>query len=63
MQVGHLALVQDADAARVISWQIRGDMDCVLTKTLAAAQRIYKDTKGQQQVMSLETMFVRDDNR
>lgn len=63
MQVGHLALVQDADAARVISWQIRGDMDCVLTKTLAAAQRIYKDTNGQQQVMSLETMFVRDDNR
>uniref|UniRef100_A0AAQ4NWH7 Structural maintenance of chromosomes flexible hinge domain containing 1 n=1 Tax=Gasterosteus aculeatus aculeatus TaxID=481459 RepID=A0AAQ4NWH7_GASAC len=61
--VGHLALVQDADAARVISWQIRGDMDCVLTKTLAAAQRIYKDTNGQQQVMSLETMFVRDDNR
>uniref|UniRef100_A0AAQ4REA0 Structural maintenance of chromosomes flexible hinge domain containing 1 n=1 Tax=Gasterosteus aculeatus aculeatus TaxID=481459 RepID=A0AAQ4REA0_GASAC len=56
--VGHLALVQDADAARVISWQIRGDMDCVLTKTLAAAQRIYKDTNGQQQVMSLETIWI-----
>ncbi|XP_037311851.2 structural maintenance of chromosomes flexible hinge domain-containing protein 1 [Pungitius pungitius] len=61
--VGHLAFVQDDDAARVISWQLRGDMDCVLTKTLASAQRIYSDTRGQQQVMSLETMFVREDNR
>ncbi|XP_068199781.1 structural maintenance of chromosomes flexible hinge domain-containing protein 1 isoform X2 [Antennarius striatus] len=56
--VGHLALVQDDDVARVISWVISGDMDCVITKTLSAAQRIYDATQGRQQVMPLDTVFV-----
>ncbi|XP_068566073.1 structural maintenance of chromosomes flexible hinge domain-containing protein 1 isoform X2 [Cebidichthys violaceus] len=61
--VGHLAFVQDDDTARVISWHIRGDMDCVITKTTAAARRIYDDTKGQQQVMGLDSVFVQPGNR
>uniref|UniRef100_A0A8C3AMC8 Structural maintenance of chromosomes flexible hinge domain containing 1 n=1 Tax=Cyclopterus lumpus TaxID=8103 RepID=A0A8C3AMC8_CYCLU len=53
--VGHLASVQGDDAAWVISWHIRGDMDCVITKTSAAAQRIYDYTGGRQQVMALDS--------
>ncbi|XP_075936473.1 structural maintenance of chromosomes flexible hinge domain-containing protein 1 isoform X2 [Anarhichas minor] len=61
--VGHLAFVQDDDAARVISWHIRGDMDCVITKTTAAARRIYDDTQGRQQVMGLDSVYVQQGNR
>lgn len=57
MQVGHLAFVQDDTAARVISWHIYGDMDCVITRTTEAAKRIYDSTNGRQQVMPLDTMF------
>lgn len=58
IQVGHLALVQEDDAARVISWHISGDMDCVVTKTTAAARRIYNHTHGKQQVMPLDGINV-----
>ncbi|XP_034718465.1 structural maintenance of chromosomes flexible hinge domain-containing protein 1 isoform X1 [Etheostoma cragini] len=61
--VGHLALVQDNDAARVISWHIRGDMDCVITKTTAAAMKIHDDTRGNQQVMALDSVYVTTGNR
>ncbi|KAI3355352.1 hypothetical protein L3Q82_018194, partial [Scortum barcoo] len=61
--VGHLAFVQDDDAARVISWQISGDMDCVITKTTAAAKRIYDITRGRQQVMPLDSVLVSHINR
>lgn len=63
MQVGHLAYVQDDAAARVISWHIRGDMDCVITKTSEAARRIYRDTQGRQQVMALDSVFVTPGDR
>lgn len=55
--VGHLAFVQDDAAARVISWHIRGDMDCIITKTTTAAEKIYKDTQGRQQVLPLDSVF------
>ncbi|XP_019218618.1 structural maintenance of chromosomes flexible hinge domain-containing protein 1 isoform X2 [Oreochromis niloticus] len=61
--VGHLALVQDDAAAWVISWHIRGDMDCVITKTTEAAQRISRDTQGRQQVMALDSVLVSPGNR
>ncbi|KAM7390298.1 hypothetical protein PAMA_008462 [Pampus argenteus] len=61
--VGHLAFVQDDDAARVISWHIRGEMDCVITKTTSAARRIYDLTQGRQQVMALDSVFVPTGNR
>uniref|UniRef100_A0AAV2L7V1 SMC hinge domain-containing protein n=1 Tax=Knipowitschia caucasica TaxID=637954 RepID=A0AAV2L7V1_KNICA len=55
-RVGHLALVSDDSAAWVISWHIRGDMDCVITTTTAAARRIYDQTKGRQQVMPIDAI-------
>ncbi|XP_041817440.1 structural maintenance of chromosomes flexible hinge domain-containing protein 1 [Chelmon rostratus] len=61
--VGHLAFVQDDDAARVICWHISGDMNCVITKTTAAARRIYVNTRGEQQVMALDSVFVPPGNR
>ncbi|XP_078137302.1 structural maintenance of chromosomes flexible hinge domain-containing protein 1 isoform X2 [Sander vitreus] len=61
--VGHLAFVQDDDAARVISWHIRGDMDCVITKTTTAAMKIFDDTHGSQQVMALDSVYVTPGNR
>ncbi|XP_047424632.1 structural maintenance of chromosomes flexible hinge domain-containing protein 1 isoform X2 [Mugil cephalus] len=56
--VGHLAFVEDDAAAWVISWHIRGDMDCVITKTTAAARKIFEDTHGRQQVIPLDSVYV-----
>ncbi|XP_068438024.1 structural maintenance of chromosomes flexible hinge domain-containing protein 1 isoform X2 [Clinocottus analis] len=61
--VGHLAFVENDDDARVISWHIRGDMDCIITQTVAAATRIYEYTGGRQQVMPLENIFLPPGNR
>ncbi|KAM4533863.1 structural maintenance of chromosomes flexible hinge domain-containing protein 1 [Odontesthes bonariensis] len=61
--VAHLAVVEDDEAARVISWHVRGDMDCVITRTTEAAQRIYKDTRGNQQVMPLDGIIVQQGDR
>lgn len=63
MQVGHLALVEDDDAARVISWHIRGEMNCVITRTTEAARRIYDDTQRQQEVMALDSIYVPPNDR
>ncbi|XP_061877558.1 structural maintenance of chromosomes flexible hinge domain-containing protein 1 isoform X1 [Entelurus aequoreus] len=57
-KVGHLAFVQDDDAARVISWHIRSDMDCVVTKTREAANRVLSATRGMQQVLPLDCVYV-----
>ncbi|XP_065805083.1 structural maintenance of chromosomes flexible hinge domain-containing protein 1 [Labrus bergylta] len=56
--VGHLAFISDDSEARVISWHLRGDMRCVVTKTREAAQRIHRDTHGQQEVLPLTSVYV-----
>ncbi|XP_060920639.1 structural maintenance of chromosomes flexible hinge domain-containing protein 1 [Labrus mixtus] len=56
--VGHLAFISDDSEARVISWHLRGDMRCVVTKTREAAQRIYHNTQGQQEVLPLTSVYV-----
>ena len=33
IQVAHLATVADDDVARVLSWHMHDDMDCIITKT------------------------------
>ncbi|KAL4635247.1 structural maintenance of chromosomes flexible hinge domain-containing protein 1 [Arapaima gigas] len=62
-KVAHLALVEDNDAAQVISWHLSGDMDCVVTLTTSAARQIYDDTQGRQQVMPLDSVLWRNNNR
>ena len=32
-QIAHLAQVENADIARVLSWHMSADMDCVVTLT------------------------------
>ncbi|XP_043960665.1 structural maintenance of chromosomes flexible hinge domain-containing protein 1-like [Gambusia affinis] len=61
--VGELAFVADEDVARVISWLLQGDMDCVITTTTTAAQKIYDDTQGNQQVMALDSILVQQRDR
>ncbi|XP_008395049.2 structural maintenance of chromosomes flexible hinge domain-containing protein 1-like [Poecilia reticulata] len=61
--VGQLAFVADDDVARVISWILQGDMDCVITTTTTAAQKLYEDTRGNQQVMALDNILVQQEDR
>uniref|UniRef100_A0A3Q2EBK3 SMC hinge domain-containing protein n=1 Tax=Cyprinodon variegatus TaxID=28743 RepID=A0A3Q2EBK3_CYPVA len=61
--VGHLAFVADDDAARVISWHLQGDMDCVITTTTPAAQKLHQKTKGNQQVMPLDSILLHQGSR
>ncbi|KAM6977635.1 LOW QUALITY PROTEIN: structural maintenance of chromosomes flexible hinge domain-containing protein 1 [Aplochiton taeniatus] len=62
-KIGNLALITDDDAATVLSWHMMGDMDCVVTTTTAAARKIYDDTHGKQQVMPLDSVFWRENQR
>uniref|UniRef100_A0A3P8UIT9 Structural maintenance of chromosomes flexible hinge domain containing 1 n=1 Tax=Cynoglossus semilaevis TaxID=244447 RepID=A0A3P8UIT9_CYNSE len=55
--VGHLGYVQDDDAARAISWQMKSFMDCVVTRTTESAKRIFDSTDGRQQVLPLDSIF------
>ncbi|XP_010883741.2 structural maintenance of chromosomes flexible hinge domain-containing protein 1 [Esox lucius] len=61
-KIGHLALVEDDDVAKVISWHLLGDMDCVVTTTTEAARKVYDHTQGKQQVMPLDTVFWRNNS-
>ncbi|XP_015231154.1 PREDICTED: structural maintenance of chromosomes flexible hinge domain-containing protein 1-like [Cyprinodon variegatus] len=63
LSVGHLAFVADDDAARVISWHLQGDMDCVITTTTQAAQKLHQKTMGNQQVMPLDSILLHQGSR
>ena len=63
LQVGQLALVEDDASARVISWHIQGDMDCLVTVTTAAARQVYDRTSGAQQVLPLDSIYVNPTDR
>ncbi|XP_044149498.1 structural maintenance of chromosomes flexible hinge domain-containing protein 1 [Bufo gargarizans] len=56
-KIAHLACIEDEQAAIVISWHLVSDMDCVVTLTTEAARRIYDETKGQQQVLPLDSIY------
>ncbi|XP_052765757.1 structural maintenance of chromosomes flexible hinge domain-containing protein 1-like [Mya arenaria] len=56
-KIGHLALISDDDAARVLSWHMSSDMDCVVTLTTKKAKEIYSMTSGRQQVLPLDSIF------
>jgi len=56
-KLGHLAEIEQDDVARVLSWHMAGDMDCVITRTMARAMEIYHKSNGSQQVLSLDAVF------
>ncbi|XP_074656148.1 structural maintenance of chromosomes flexible hinge domain-containing protein 1-like [Tubulanus polymorphus] len=59
-KICHLAQVEDEDAARVLSWHMSADMDCVVTHSLRKAKNIYEHTSGKQQVLPLESIYKKN---
>ncbi|CAH1248010.1 SMCHD1 [Branchiostoma lanceolatum] len=59
-KIGHLALVEDDDIARVLSWHMASDMDCVVTVTTAKAKQVYTGSHGRQQVLPLDSIYRRN---
>nr|CAB3266390.1 structural maintenance of chromosomes flexible hinge domain-containing protein 1-like [Phallusia mammillata] len=59
-KVGHLALVEDEDIARVLSWHMGGDLDCLVTMTTQKAKEIHNVTNGTQQLLPLDSIFKRN---
>ncbi|KAL5015375.1 hypothetical protein ScPMuIL_009645 [Solemya velum] len=56
-KIGHLALVEEVDIARVMSWHMSADMDCVVTLTTKKAKEVYNQTSGRQQVLPLDSIY------
>ncbi|XP_077208774.1 structural maintenance of chromosomes flexible hinge domain-containing protein 1 isoform X2 [Paroedura picta] len=59
-KVAHLAQIEENEAAKVISWHLASDMDCVVTLTTAAARRIFDETQGRQQVLPLDSIYKKN---
>lgn len=57
VQIAHLAQIEDNEAAKVISWHLASDMDCVVTLTTEAARSIFDETQGRQQVLPLDSIY------
>lgn len=56
-KIAHLAQIEDDEAAKVISWHLASDMDCVVTMTTEAARRIFDETQGRQQVLPFDSIY------
>ncbi|XP_009069604.1 PREDICTED: structural maintenance of chromosomes flexible hinge domain-containing protein 1-like, partial [Acanthisitta chloris] len=56
-KIAHLAQIEDNEAAKVISWHLTSDMDCVVTLTTEAARSIFDETQGRQQVLPLDSIY------
>ncbi|XP_069476961.1 structural maintenance of chromosomes flexible hinge domain-containing protein 1 isoform X2 [Ambystoma mexicanum] len=56
-KIAHLAQIEDDEAAKVISWHLASDMDCVITMTTEAARRIFDETQGRQQVLPFDSIY------
>uniref|UniRef100_A0A8B9FY44 Structural maintenance of chromosomes flexible hinge domain containing 1 n=1 Tax=Amazona collaria TaxID=241587 RepID=A0A8B9FY44_9PSIT len=56
-KIAHLAQIEDNEAAKVISWHLASDMDCVITLTTEAARSIFDETQGRQQVLPLDSIY------
>ncbi|XP_068023001.1 structural maintenance of chromosomes flexible hinge domain-containing protein 1 isoform X2 [Melanerpes formicivorus] len=52
-----LGKIEDNEAAKVISWHLASDMDCVVTLSTEAARAIFDETQGRQQVLPLDSIY------
>ncbi|XP_066848929.1 structural maintenance of chromosomes flexible hinge domain-containing protein 1 isoform X2 [Anser cygnoides] len=59
-KIAHLAQIEDNEAAKVISWHLASDMDCVVTLTTEAARSIFDETQGRQQVLPLDSIYKKN---
>ncbi|XP_053571840.1 structural maintenance of chromosomes flexible hinge domain-containing protein 1 [Bombina bombina] len=56
-KIAHLAQIEDDEAAKVVSWHLASDMDCVVTLTTDAARQIFNESQGRQQVLPLDSIY------
>eukprot|EP00117_Sycon_ciliatum_P030786 scpid4423/ scgid5538/ Structural maintenance of chromosomes flexible hinge domain-containing protein 1 len=56
-KVAHLALVEDDDVARVLSWHMGNDMDCCITSTTEKAMSVNEQCGGRQQMLALDSIY------
>uniref|UniRef100_A0A4W3JAN6 Structural maintenance of chromosomes flexible hinge domain containing 1 n=1 Tax=Callorhinchus milii TaxID=7868 RepID=A0A4W3JAN6_CALMI len=56
-KIAHLTMIKDDEVAKVISWHMASDMDCVITHTTSTARRIFDESQGRQQVMPLDSIY------
>ncbi|CAK8672425.1 unnamed protein product [Clavelina lepadiformis] len=56
-KIGHLAFIEDADVARVLSWHMAGDMDCLITTTTKKAREVHRITTGSQQILPMDSIY------
>ncbi|XP_067835802.1 structural maintenance of chromosomes flexible hinge domain-containing protein 1 isoform X2 [Heptranchias perlo] len=56
-KIAHLAMIENDEVAKVISWHMASDMDCVVTLTTDAARRIFDESQGRQQVLPLDSIY------
>lgn len=59
-KIGHLAFVEDDDIARVMSWHMQSDMDCLITHSMSKARELHSRTNGQQQVLPLDSIYKKN---
>jgi hypothetical protein len=59
-KIAHLAQVVEDDIARVLSWHMASDMDCVVTMTTLKAKEVYRQSHGNQQVLPLDGIYRRN---
>ncbi|CAH1772323.1 unnamed protein product, partial [Owenia fusiformis] len=59
-KIAHLAQVEDAAIARVLSWHMSADMDCVVTLTTKKAKEIYNVSNGKQQVLPIDSIYKKN---
>ncbi|XP_060084908.1 structural maintenance of chromosomes flexible hinge domain-containing protein 1-like [Ylistrum balloti] len=59
-KIGHLGQIEEEDIARVLSWHMSADMDCVVTLTNKKAKEIYAQTNGKQQVLPIDSIFKKN---
>ncbi|XP_002741520.2 structural maintenance of chromosomes flexible hinge domain-containing protein 1-like [Saccoglossus kowalevskii] len=56
-KIAHLATIENDDIARVLSWHMASDMDCVVTRTNTKAMEVYRVSNGRQQVLPLDSIY------
>ncbi|XP_070535302.1 structural maintenance of chromosomes flexible hinge domain-containing protein 1-like [Ptychodera flava] len=56
-KIAHLSQIGDDDIARVLSWHMASDMDCVVTRTNSKAIEVYRASNGRQQVLPLDSIY------
>ena len=61
-KIVHLVKVESVEASRVLSWHVRGDLNCIVTNTTEKAKELDKRFNHSQQVWPMDSIPVRFKN-